>query len=141
MKQIEQKVIEYCKELLPEYNEISNESSTWNSRKVLQKMFEKIDVNLEDLQKIKNLQKTSQNPILIVPTRKSLMDLIILDYTAAKLNLIKYSNKNKISKYGIFNECFKIKIIKKIHKNEVRRTIKSRKEGTIDEYVCLHRWN
>ena len=57
-------------------------------------------------------------------------------FTAAKSNWIQYSDKNNIAKYCIFNKCFKI-----IHKNEERRLVKSRIEGTIDEYVCLHRWN
>ena len=81
----------------------------WASHKILKRMYEKIIVDMTDLKKIKKLQETSKTPILIIPTRKSYIDLILLGY-------IFFANGLKQPYFSTPCQYLDVKLINKVFK-------------------------
>ena len=73
-------VTEYATELSAKMKKSVLRATAWATHKTLKMMFDKIIVDVTDLRKIKQLQEASRNPIVLVPTRKSYMDMILLNY-------------------------------------------------------------
>jgi len=74
------KVKEYATEMCAKMKKPIIKAFAWATHKTLKRMFDKLIVDVADLKRLKKLQENSQNPIVIIPTRKSYIDLPILGY-------------------------------------------------------------
>ncbi|CAI2365141.1 unnamed protein product [Moneuplotes crassus] len=71
---------EFAQEICSKIGKGYVKSAAWASHKILKRVYDKIIVDMKDLKKIKELQETSKNPILLMPTRKSYTDMLLIGY-------------------------------------------------------------
>lgn len=82
-------------------------TAAWATHKILKRVYDKIIVDVKDLAKIKELQKVSRNPILLMPTRKSYMDMLLIGY-------IFFANGMDQPFFGTPIQYLEIKLINRI---------------------------
>ena len=80
LKIVEKDVKLFADELCAKMSKGALKSTAWASHKILKRVYDKIIINTTDLEKIKDLQENSRNPILLMPTRKSYMDMLLIGY-------------------------------------------------------------
>ena len=72
-------------------------------------MYDKIIVDMKDLKMIYKMQEESKNPILLVPTRKSYTDMILLGYIffANGLKQPFFSTPSQYQEIKLLNKIFR----------------------------------
>lgn len=84
-------------------------TAAWAAHKVLKRMYDKIIVDMKDLKMICKMQEESKNPILLVPTRKSYIDMILLGYIffANGLKQPFFSTPSQYQEIKLLNKIFR----------------------------------
>lgn len=103
------KVRQYASELCAKMKKSVIKTTAWASHKVLKRMYDKIIVDMTDLKMIKNLQEVSKNPVILVPTRKSYTDMILLGYIffANGLKQPFFSTPSQYQEVKLINRVFR----------------------------------
>lgn len=102
-------VKEYIEELSACMKKSVVKSAAWASHKVLKRMYDKITVDITDLRMIRTMQEECKNPILLVPTRKSYNDMILINYIffANGLKQPFFSTPSQYRDVRLLNRIFK----------------------------------
>ena len=70
----------FAEELCSKMKKSVLRSSAWATHKILKRVYDKIIVDIKDLKMIKRLQEKSSKPIILMPTRKSYVDMLLIGY-------------------------------------------------------------
>jgi glycerol-3-phosphate O-acyltransferase len=59
----------------------------WTLHKAFKGMFEKININMEMIEEIREIEKNSAMPIVLLPTHRSYLDFLVVSYVFVVYNL------------------------------------------------------
>ena len=52
----------------------------WTVHKAFKNMYDKININTEMLERIREIEESSSNPIVLLPTHRSYLDFLVVSY-------------------------------------------------------------
>lgn len=52
----------------------------WTVHKAFKNMFEKITINMEMLEQLREIEQNSSTPIVLLPTHRSYLDFLVVSY-------------------------------------------------------------
>jgi glycerol-3-phosphate O-acyltransferase len=55
-------------------------TTAWATHKILKRVYDKVIVDMTDLKIIRQLQERAKHPIILIPTRKSYIDMVLIAY-------------------------------------------------------------
>jgi glycerol-3-phosphate O-acyltransferase len=55
-------------------------SMAWTVHKAFKNLFEKITINMEMLEELREIEKNSSTPIVLLPTHRSYLDFLVVSY-------------------------------------------------------------
>lgn len=85
-------------------------STAWATHKILKRVYDKIIVDMTDLMIIKQLQEQSKHPIILMPTRKSYVDMLLIAY-------VFFANGMKQPFFATPSQYQDIRLINRVFKN------------------------
>ena len=80
VKDIENEAKAHCKMMFADYNMSLIRSFGWFLHKVFKRIYEKVVIDEKTLEKLKNLEKNSNGPVILIPTHRSYIDFLIVSY-------------------------------------------------------------
>jgi glycerol-3-phosphate O-acyltransferase len=85
-------------------------TTAWATHKIFKRMYDKIIVDMTDLKMIKQLQEESKHPLILMPTRKSYVDMLLIAY-------IFFANGIKQPFFATPSQYGDIRLMNRIFKN------------------------
>lgn len=80
IKELENEGRSHCKLMFADYNMSLIRGFGWFLHKVFKRIYEKVVIDENALDKLKALEKTSNGPLVLIPTHRSYIDFLIVSY-------------------------------------------------------------
>lgn len=135
LKIAESQLQHYCEELCAKMSKSILRTTAWASHKILKRVYDKIIVDMTDLKIIKQLQEKGKNPIILMPTRKSYIDMVLIGY-------VFFANGLKHPFFSTPSQYLDIRLINRVFKScgsfYVREHEESELyEAALQEYISI----